>query len=173
MVVDESGDDVGAGGAEALGRFRGECFRHESALPVMFGTVEAQQPLERDVPQFAGGDALCRQGHALWHGEAVVAQDGADEVVSQHFRSVWARGDGTVLSRLPDQLVCLVRTLSVLVGDGRQVGIDNRFGRHGFDYLAFAAAQDRSKVVFLQRGVVDIRARADVLRYAVAAGWLA
>jgi hypothetical protein len=119
----------------------------------MVGAVEAQQALERDVPQLAGGDALCRQGHALRHDEPVVTQDGADEVVGQHFGSVRAHGGRAALSRLPDQLVCLVGALGVFVGDGWQVGVENGVDGHGLDYLVFAVAQDQSKVVSLQRGV--------------------
>ena len=42
-----------------------------------------------------------------------------------------AHGDGSLLSRLADQLVCLFGSLSVLVGDGRQVGLGNDVDSHG------------------------------------------
>jgi hypothetical protein len=61
----------------------------------------------------------------------------------------------------------------VLIFDGWPFGIKNRVCSHGFDYLASLAEQDRSNVVFLRRGVVDIRACADVFAYALVAWWLA
>jgi hypothetical protein len=60
-------------------------------------------------------------------------------------------------------------TLGVLVGDVWQFDC----GGHDVDYLDSLAEEDRSKVVFPQKGVVDIRARADVLAYALVACWLA
>jgi hypothetical protein len=73
-----------------------------------------------------------------------------------------AHGAGSLPLCLANQLVCFFRALRMLVGDGRQFGLDSGVDSHESDYLVSLAEQDRSKVVFLQRGVVDIRAFADV-----------
>jgi hypothetical protein len=62
---------------------------------------------------------------------------------------VRAYGDRAALSRLPDQLVCVVWALGVFVGDGWQVGLANGVDSHESDYLVSQAEQDRSKVVYL------------------------
>ena len=85
----------------------------------MCGTVETQRPLDDDVPQLAGRDALRRKGAPLWRGEPVVTQHRSDKVVGQHLRPERSHGDRAVPSCLSNQLVGLAGTLSMLVGDGR------------------------------------------------------
>jgi hypothetical protein len=138
---------------------------------MMRGTVEAEQTLERYVPELTRRNALRRQGQPLRHRKPVVTQHGSDQLVGEDLGSMRPHGDGSPSARLANQLVCLFWSLGVLVRDRREFGLDG--GGHGVDYLRFAPGQDRSKVVFLQRGVVDIRACADVLEYTLVACWLA
>src|ERR1044072_3347576 len=62
MGVDEVADDVRARRPQSFGRSRRECLRDQPALSMVCGTVEAQQPLDRDVPQLAGRDAPRGEG---------------------------------------------------------------------------------------------------------------
>ena len=188
--VDQFGDDVDDRGLQSCGRPWCERLADQSAQPMVFGAVQAQQARGGLVPQPSRRDALCRKHKSLRHAKPGIAQHSAHQLVAQHLGPVWPERDRPLQTGLPDEPVRLVGVLGVLVGDGRQPGIEDAWGcrcgwcrrswwsssgRRRVDYPTPRRQDHRPERVDIARpGVVytratgcNLRVCADVLPYAV------
>ena len=140
----EVGDDVAAarvgdpidqlvhhldhGVVQAQGRSGCECLGRQAAQPMVRVPLQAQQAVDHLVPQRTRRDALGEEVQAGRDLESGVPQHRTDQVVGEHFGSERSQRDRGLPLRRPEAGIDLCGSFLGVVGERRQVGVENACG---------------------------------------------